>query len=337
MKLFRELWRGGSGALALIIATAAPAWATDATGAAPPPDQGAAGPVSPMPTSQQGMAGALLPHPFAPLGVPGAHVLRPGRWQVSYTYGHMWTDGNRVGTDEVSVADILKKYPVAPESMTVNMHMISGMRGITERFAVMAMLPHYFKSMTMVMRNGTRFTTRLRWNRGPAARWPVFTSTARRRTNLFCSGDWGFRPDPSMPGTPRRQRRTPSSAIRCNSVPARWICFRPSPISGNSRWFHWGAQVSGTVRLGENYNDYRWGHRYRVTGWTGYQIYDGLVGSLRLDWQSWGDVHGADPDLRSPENARQEPQPQGGRPPGFPRRSRLVPGSGAARRKQAVY
>jgi hypothetical protein len=311
MKLFREFWRGGIGALALIIAMAAPAWATDATGAAPPPDQGAAGPVSPMPTSQQGMVGALLPHPFAPLGVPGAHVLRPGRWQVSYTYGHMRMDGNLVGTNEVSVADILKKYPVAPESMTVNMNMISGMRGITENFTVMAMLPYYFKSMTMVMRNGTRFTTNSD-GIGDLQLGGLY-SLYRSATHQFVLfGGLGL-PTGSInarDATPTAQDAKLGYTMQLGSGT---VDLLPAlTYLGKFERFHWGAQASGTVRLGENYNDYRLGDRYRVTGWTGYQIYDGLVGSLRLDWQSWGDIHGADPDLDPRKTPGQDPDLRAG-------------------------
>jgi hypothetical protein len=75
---------------------------------------------------------------------------------------------------------------------------------------------------------------------------------------------------------------------------------------------HWGAQVSGIVRLGENYNDYRCGDRYRLTGWTGYRVFNPVIGSLRLDWQSWDNIHGADPELDPKTTPGKDPKLRGG-------------------------
>lgn len=75
---------------------------------------------------------------------------------------------------------------------------------------------------------------------------------------------------------------------------------------------HWGVQVAGTFHLDENYNDYTWSDRYRLTGWAGYQVCDGIVGSLRLNWQSWNHIHGADPDLNPTKTPGQDPNLRGG-------------------------
>ena len=48
-------------------------------------------------TPAEGMKQDQFPHPFAPLGVYGAHVIKPGKWLLAYTYGHMAMDGNLMG------------------------------------------------------------------------------------------------------------------------------------------------------------------------------------------------------------------------------------------------
>jgi hypothetical protein len=103
-----------------------------------------------MPT--KGVAHAQFSHPFAPLGVYGAHVIKPGKWLIAYTYGHMAMDGNLIGTDSVSKEALLKRYNVVPVSMAVDMRMVCLMRGMTENFNLIVMIPYYFKSMAMVMR-----------------------------------------------------------------------------------------------------------------------------------------------------------------------------------------
>ena len=64
-------------------------------------------------------------------------------------------------------------------------------------------------------------------------------------------------------------------------------------------------------------NDYRWGSRYRLTGWLGYRLfttmYYSCITSVRLDWQSWGNIHGADPELPNPlATPGQDPNMRGG-------------------------
>ncbi len=259
-----------------------------------------------MPTSR-----GLLAHPFAPLGVPGAHVLKPGKWMVSYTYGHMAMEGNLSGTNDVSIADVLKKYPVAPESMDVDMHMLCGMRGITDDFSLMVMVPYAFKSMTMVMRNGTRFTT---YSDGigdvqVAGLYSLYRS--KMHQIVFYGGL-------SAPTGSTNARDDTPTALNSKlgytmQLGSGTLDFVPAlTYMGKFERFHWGSQVSGVIHTGENSNEYRWGDRYRLTGWAGYQVYDGIIGSLRLDWQSWDHIHGADPELDATKTPGKDPNLRGG-------------------------
>ncbi len=91
-------------------------------------------------TQAHGLKHAQFPHPFAPLGVYGSHVIKPGKWLVAYTYGHMAMDGNLIGTDSVSTGTLLRRYNVVPVSMSVDMNMVC-MRGISENFNLMVMTP----------------------------------------------------------------------------------------------------------------------------------------------------------------------------------------------------
>jgi hypothetical protein len=78
----------------------------------------------------------------------------------------------------------------------------------------------------------------------------------------------------------------------------------------------WGAQVSGIARFYDNRNHYRWGSRYRITSWLGYRLiiteYYSCIASTRLDWQSWGNIHGADPELNPLATPAMDPNNRGG-------------------------
>ena len=76
---------------------------------------------------------------------PKAGVLMP-----SLDYMRMRMDGNRDGTRDVSTAEVLSQYPVAPLSMDVDMLMAGLMYGISDDISVMAMIPYVWKSMDHV-------------------------------------------------------------------------------------------------------------------------------------------------------------------------------------------
>ncbi len=255
--------------------------------------------------------GGLFPHPFAPLGVPGSHVLKPGKWMFAYTYGHMAMDGNLSGTRDVSIEEILQRYPVAPESMDVDMHMICAMYGITDRFTAMVMVPYLFKSMTMVMRNGGRFTT---YSDGigdvqVSGLFSLYRDTMHQVVFngglSLPTGSINARDDTPMAANSKLGYTMQLGSGTVDLVPA-------LTYMGKLDRVHWGAQVAGTVRLHENYNDYRLGNRYRLTGWGGYRIYGGVIGSLRFDWQSWGNINGADPELNPTTTPGKDPNLRGG-------------------------
>ncbi len=97
---------------------------------------------------------------FAPIGVRGAQVIKPGKWLVAYTYRHIAKDGNLIGTDSVSTAQLLNSYPMVSESMDADIHGICLRRGITQKLTLTAMIPYIHKDCSMLLRNGTRFTVK---------------------------------------------------------------------------------------------------------------------------------------------------------------------------------
>ena len=98
-----------------------------------------------------------LPDDHAPIGVMGDHNHKAGEWMLSYRYGFMEMDGNRDGTDDLSSAEVLADFMVAPVDMTTQMHMFGLMYGVTDRLTVMSMGSYVRKSMNHVTRMGKEF------------------------------------------------------------------------------------------------------------------------------------------------------------------------------------
>ena len=91
------------------------------------------------------------------------------------------------------------------------------------------------------------------------------------------------------------------------------VDLRPGLIySGEYERVSWGFQAIGTIRLGENDNDYTLGDRFDASMWSAYAPNDWLSGSLRIAWQSWGNIDGADPDLNPMMIPTADPDLRGG-------------------------
>ncbi len=98
-----------------------------------------------------------FPDDHAPIQVMGDHTHKAGEWMTSYRYGFMKMDGNRNGTDNLSTAEVLSDFMVAPVDMTMQMHMFGLMYWITDRLTMMGMGSYVRKSMNHVNRMNTKF------------------------------------------------------------------------------------------------------------------------------------------------------------------------------------
>src|SRR4030095_11793323 len=83
-----------------------------------------------------------------------------GKWMVGYQFTHEKMDGSLVGTDGISVSQILQQFPNAPTDMTMDMHMWMVIYAPTERLTLSAMIPYVRKEMNMVDVDGGHFVMR---------------------------------------------------------------------------------------------------------------------------------------------------------------------------------
>lgn len=96
-----------------------------------------------------------------PIGGTGAHMHGRGDWMPTLRSMRMEMDGNRDGTSRMSSGDVFAAgCMIAPESMTMDMHMLGAMYGVSGDLAVMLMLPWLDVEMDHVTAGGARFTTR---------------------------------------------------------------------------------------------------------------------------------------------------------------------------------
>lgn len=251
------------------------------------------------------------PEGHAPIGVMGDHAHDEGESMLSYRYMSMDMDGNRSGTRRVGNTEVLSNYMVTPTDMEMHMHMLGFMFAQSDSLTLMAMVPFTEVSMNHLTRAGTTFKTRASGlgDIQVAGLWKLLDGrTHRAHLNMGMS----------LPsGSIDERDDTPAGAQSKLPYPMQLgsgtVDLRPGvTYSGELDRVSWGTQALGTVRLGENDNDYTLGDRFDTSVWGAYAANDWVSGSLRIAWQRWGNIDGADPDLNPMMIPTADPDLRGG-------------------------
>ncbi len=247
----------------------------------------------------------------APVGIMGDHVQKKGTIMFAYRYKRMEMDGNRSGTDDISTADVLERFMVAPTNMTMEMHMFGLMYGLSDDANLMVMVPYIEKSMDHVTRTGVRFTT------GSEG---VGDVTLAGLFKLFDNGSHRLHLNAGLSfptGSIDERDATPADPNARLPYPMQigsgtYDLLPGITYTGFSEEYSWGAQASGTVRLGENDRSYTFGNRLNLTAWGARPLTGWLSASLRVAWRAWEDVDGADPALNPAMVQTADPDRQSG-------------------------
>lgn len=236
------------------------------------------------------------PDGHAPVGVKAGNTHHARKWMFSYLFMFMEMDGNRDRTDRIGTNEVLRDFPVTPTRMTMQMHMAGVMYAPTHHLTLMAMFPFIRMSMDHVTRTNVKFTTE---SSGVGdlklTALYILRRIGRHRFHLnaglsFPTGSIDEKDD--TPAGPNQKLPYP---MQLGS--GTFDLFPGITYLGQTENWSWGGQAMGMIRLGENDNEYTLGNRYLQTGWVARRWTEWLSTSARLDWQIWGNIDGADPDL----------------------------------------
>lgn len=250
------------------------------------------------------------PDDHAPISVMGDHTHSDGSWMLSYRYMNMQMDGMRHGTDRVSSNDVFgANYAVAPESMTMEMHMLGAMYAPTDKLTLMVManyieteMDHLVNPAVAGMINGgeSGFTTESRGlgDLKIAALYRFYLEDNRKaHFSLGLSlptGSIDEKDDtPAMGGRQRQQLPAPMQlgSGTFDLLPS--LTF----VQQLDDW-SWGTQMNGVIRLqDENSNDYRLGHQFEWLSWAGYNLTDWLGLTGGLSYKYTGELKGDQQDV----------------------------------------
>lgn len=246
--------------------------------------------------SMQGMGSMMRPDMAPPQGVMGGMSPKRGAIMPSLQYMHMRMAGNRDGTSDVSTADVLSQFSVAPLDMDVDMLMAGVMYGVTDNISLMAMIPYIWKSMDHVNRAGTKFTTK---SDGFGDLRVIGAYDVYKTSHHTIGLSAGL----SFPiGSTDERDDTPAGADQVLPYPMQngsgtFDLLPGITYTGRSDNWSWGGQLNAIVRLGENADDYTLGNYYSASVWGARRWTDWLSSSVRLIGEVVEDIDGADPRL----------------------------------------
>ena len=236
-----------------------------------------------------------------------SHIHRAGERMLSYRFMTMAMSGGDLTSDE-----ILDDFMVAPTSMTMDMHMVSAMYALTDRFTLMLMLPYRNLSMDHVTRMGQTFSVRssglsdvglmgnfVMHKAGPH-RIILHGGLTLPTGSINITGDTPAGANQMLPYPMQLGSGTYDlhPGLMYQGVTERWV---------------WGAQLKSMLRLGKNSNNYRLGNRLEMSSWVGYAWTPAISNILHLEGRYVGNIHGADADLNPNMVPTADPRRSGGR------------------------
>ncbi|MEM8566902.1 MAG: transporter [Bacteroidota bacterium] len=272
------------------------------------------------------------PDAHAPIGVMGDHTHKKGEFMFSYRYMRMAMQDNLSGASNISEDEIATSIPniffgaegqpptlrVVPTIMTMNMHMIGMMYAPSDRITLMAMGMFVSNEMDHTTYQGGvgtsvlgEFTTESN-GIGDTRLTALIKVTEKLHFNAGVSIPTGSIEKDDDVLTPMNMRPTLRLPYPMQVGSGTWDFLPGLTFTTLSEKWGWGTQVNGTIRTGENNNDFRYGHQLTATIWGSYLVCSWLSSSLRVSSINIGEVDGRDPEILAPVQTA-NPDFQGGK------------------------
>ncbi|MCP5381682.1 MAG: transporter [Kordiimonadaceae bacterium] len=247
-------------------------------------------------TTAQSTNAASFPDEHAPIGIMGDHTHKKGGWMVSYRYSNMNMDGNRIGTSPISIESIKQNFMVAPLDMTMQMHMVGLMYGLTDKLTIMTMVPYAEISMNLQTRMGMNFSTSAK-GIGDVKLSGLYSLYKKDNTRIILNAGLSI---PS--GSINKTGDTPMGSNMPLPYPMQIGSGTYNLMPGLTysshldRW-SWGAQLNSNIRMGTNNNGYTLGDQYAFTVWGARRLSDSISVSLRTEAKTIANIKGSNPVL----------------------------------------
>ena len=204
------------------------------------------------------------------------------------------------------------RYMSMPVAMKMEMTMISLMKNISDKTAIMIMLPYMNNSMQMISGNLEKSFMRTQGigDIGLTLAHKLLekeSHTINVQLGITIpTGSIDEKNTMPLMGKVKSPYNMQMGTGTYNTIPAISYIFKKEKFS-------LGSFVQVTLRNGKNDNGYRFGNRYEFSLWTSYLLLNWLAPTLRITSSKWDNISGADPNLDPTMDPQNDPNRQGGR------------------------
>jgi len=264
------------------------------------------------------------------------HSHGKGSWMIEFEFMRMDMDGLLRGTDSVSTRDISGAYPnpapppqnlpignmgeyylMSPTKMTMDMGMLMGMYGFTDKLSGMLMLNYLKNDMDMVMH----------MYMDQAGTMPMMDMSSSMDTSgigdtevgamYSLDKEWTLALSMSIPTGSIDEKVTmmgsEMQAPYAMQLGTGTYDFIPAITykAGAASW-SWGGQAEYRIHTGTNDNEYTWGDRFEIDAWGKYAINKTWGVGARLDYLNADSISGQDPNIMKMMAPTSDPANYGG-------------------------
>lgn len=246
-----------------------------------------------------------------PAGVMISHVHPKNEWMISYRFMQMGMGTPIQGSSSISELNVYNNYLAYTPSMRMDMHMLMGMVGVSDRFTAMVMFNYLSNSMPMNMMSGHSHdemtshstdhmgmhTNGLGDTKLHALYGIVKNTTTQVVASLGISlptgsiQKKGINDDMFYAGN-RLPYMMQLGSGTVDALPGITYVTQHENLT-------YSAQVQGIIRLNSTTVGYQLGDEINMTTWLGYNWWKGLGSSLRLEGNWAGSLRGSDPSFYS--------------------------------------
>ena len=236
------------------------------------------------------------PDGHAPISVMGDHYHEKGEFMLSYRYMPMLMNGSMQATEDISSETIHQNFMVAPQKMTMYMHMLGVMYAPSDFITLMVMGNYIANSMNLRCRMMGDFTT-VSGGFGDISMTGLIKIMNQNRQSLH--SNIGI----SIPtGNINQRYTTPMMTNAPLAYPMQLGSGTWDPSFGvtylrQSDMFSWGAQSIYKFRMGENSKSYRFGNRLDLVVWGAIKVSDYLSFSTSLSYCGIQKIKGSNEEL----------------------------------------
>lgn len=244
---------------------------------------------------------------MAPAGIMKSHNHKKGGFMFSYGFMSMGMEGIKNGTNKASTQDVFDAgYMMAPSEMTMQMHMLGAMYGMTDDLTLAVMTGFASKDMDMLHKMGMMVMTHSGESSGITDTEVSIVDGLNRYglDNLVIS--YGFSlPTGSIDETADDGKKL-GYPMQLGSGTFDFVPSITYQQMFNDSWGY-GVQGRATVRIGNNSADYRLGNEYEASTWLTKDLGKRFSVSAIVDFAYNDNISGADSDMMANMSPSKDP------------------------------